>query len=68
MHRIEKLRDNIERLKDSLTMDWNELAQLLTNEERTEVEEHLEWCLTEMTWCLTEMKTFSQRLKDRGPG
>ena len=36
----------------------------LTAEQRAEIENHLEWCLTEMGWCLTEMKKVSQRLRD----
>jgi hypothetical protein len=65
MNRIEKLRANIEVLKDSLALDWSDLAQSLTNDQRVDIEDHLEWCLTEMGWCLTEMKKLSERL--RGP-
>jgi hypothetical protein len=64
MNRIEKLRGNIESLRDSLAIDWGDLAMPLTGEQRAEIENHLEWCLTEMGWCLTEMKKLSQRLKD----
>jgi hypothetical protein len=64
MNRIEKLRGNIETLKDSLALDWSDLAMPLTAEQRAEIENHLEWCLTEMGWCLTEMKKVSQRLRD----
>jgi hypothetical protein len=67
MNRIEKLRRNIETLKDSLALDWTDLAHSLTNEQRIVVEEHLEWCLTEMGWCLTEMKKLSERLHDPNP-
>ena len=63
MHRIEKLRANIETLKDSLALDWSDLAQSLTNEQRIDIENHLEWCLTEMGWCLAEMKKLSERLR-----
>jgi hypothetical protein len=52
MNRIEKLRSNIETLKDSLAVDWSDLALPLTGEQRVEIENHLEWCLTEMDWCL----------------
>jgi hypothetical protein len=64
MNRIEKLRGNIETLKDSLALDWSDLAMPLTGEQRAEIENHLEWCLAEMGWCLTEMKKVSQRLRD----
>ena len=64
MHRIEKLRSNIETLKDSLALDWSDLSTPLTGEQRVEIETHLEWCLTEMDWCLAEMKKLSQRLRD----
>jgi hypothetical protein len=67
MNRIEKLRDNIERLKDSLALDWNDLAKSLSAEQRIEIEDHLQWCLTEMAWCLTEMKKLSQRLRETNP-
>ena len=52
MNRIEKLRGNIETLKDSLAVDWSDLALPLTEQQRVEIENHLEWCLTEMDWCL----------------
>jgi len=52
MNRIEKLRSNIETLKDSLAVDWSDLALPLTEQQRVEIENHLEWCLTEMDWCL----------------
>ena len=64
MNRIEKLRGNIESLRDSLALDWSDLAMPLTGEQRAEIENHLEWRLTEMGWCLTEMKKVSQRLRD----
>ena len=64
MNRIEKLRGNIETLKDSLALDWSDLSLPLTGEQRIEVENHLEWCLAEMGWCLAEMKKLSQRLRD----
>ena len=64
MNRIEKLRGNIETLKDSLALDWSDLALPLTGEQRIEIENHLERCLTEMDWCLAEMKKLSQRLRD----
>jgi hypothetical protein len=64
MNRIEKLRGNIESLRNSLAVDWSDLAMPLTGEQRAEIENHLEWCLTEMGWCLTEMKKLSQRLRD----
>jgi hypothetical protein len=64
MNRIEKLRGNIETLKDSLALDWSDLSLPLTGEQRAEIENHLEWCLTEMDWCLAEMKKLSQRLGD----
>jgi hypothetical protein len=64
MNRIEKLRGNMETLKDSLALDWSDLALSLTDEQRTEIEDHLEWCLMEMGWCLAEMKKLSQRLRD----
>jgi hypothetical protein len=67
MHRIEKLRADIEVLKDSLALDWSDLAQSLTNEQRVDIENHLEWCLTEMGWCLAKMKTLSQRLREPNP-
>jgi hypothetical protein len=67
MHRIEKLRTDIELLKDSLALDWSDLARSLTNEQRVDIENHLEWCLTEMSWCLAKMKTLSQRLRDPNP-
>jgi hypothetical protein len=67
MNRIEKLRDNIERLKDSLALDWNDLAKSLSDEQRIEIGHHLEWCLTEMTWCLSEMKKLSQSLRETKP-
>jgi len=67
MNRIEKLRGNIETLKDSLATDWSDLAHSLTDEQRIEIEDHLEWCLTEMGWCLAEMKKLSQRLRDPNP-
>jgi hypothetical protein len=67
MHRIEKLRANIESLKDSLALDWSDLAHSLTNEQRSDVENHLEWCLTEMGWCLMEMKKLSQHLRKPNP-
>ena len=66
MNRIEKLRGNIETLKDSLALDWSDLSLPLTGEQRAEIENHLEWCLTEMDWCLAEMKKLSQRLRDTG--
>jgi hypothetical protein len=56
MNRIEKLRSNIETLKDGLALDWSDLALPVTDEQRIEIEKHLEWCLTEMSWCLAEMK------------
>ena len=56
MNRIEKLRSNIETLKDGLALDWSDLALPVTDEQRIEIENHLEWCLTEMSWCLAEMK------------
>jgi len=57
MNRIEKARGNIETLKDSLTLDWNDLLALpLTAAERIDIETHLEWCLAEMSWCLADMK------------
>ena len=62
MNRIEKLRGNIETLKDSLALDWSDLAMPLSGEQRAEIEHHLEWRLTEMDWCLAEMKKLSQRL------
>jgi hypothetical protein len=65
MNRIEKLRANIEILKDSLALDWSDLAHSLTDHQRVDIEDHLEWCLTEMGWCLAEMKKLSERL--RGP-
>jgi hypothetical protein len=65
MNRIGKLRGNIETLKDSLALDWSDLALSLPDEQRIEIEDHLEWCLMEMDWCLAEMKKLSQRLKDR---
>jgi hypothetical protein len=64
MHRIEKLRSNIEILKDSLALDWSGLSMPLAGEQRVEIENHLEWRLTEMDWCLAEMKKLSQRLRD----
>jgi hypothetical protein len=67
MNRIEKLRANTESLKNSLALDWSDLAQSLTNDQRVEIESHLEWCLREMSWCLTEMKKLSERLRDRAP-
>jgi hypothetical protein len=67
MHRIEKLRANIETLKDSLALDWSDLAHSLTNEQRVDIENHLEWCLADMGWCLAEMKKLSQRLRDPNP-
>jgi hypothetical protein len=63
MNRIDKLRRNIETLKDSLALD----GPILLTHSRTNVEEHLEWCLTEMGWCLTEMKRLSERLHDPNP-
>jgi hypothetical protein len=56
MNRIEKARGNIETLKDSLTLDWNDLALPLTATQRLDIETHLEWCLAEMSWCLADMK------------
>jgi hypothetical protein len=56
MNRIEKARGNIEALKDSLTLDWNDLALPLTVAQRIDIESHLEWCLAEMSWCLADMK------------
>jgi hypothetical protein len=55
MNRIEKLRSNIETLKNSLALDWSDLALSLTNEQRVDIETHLEWCLTEMSWCLGDV-------------
>ena len=34
MNRIEKLRGNIETLKDSLALDWSDLSLPLTGEQR----------------------------------
>jgi hypothetical protein len=56
MNRIEKARGNIETLKDSLILDWNDLALPLTAAQRIDIETHLEWCLAEMSWCLADMK------------
>lgn len=67
MNRIEKLRGNIGRLKGSLVLDWDDLAQSLTDAQRREIETHLEWRLTEMTGCLAEMNKLSQRLRDDSP-
>jgi hypothetical protein len=67
MNGIEKLRSNIETLKDSLVEDWSDLALSLSNEQRIEIENHLEWCLAEMSWCLAEMKKLSARLKTPNP-
>jgi hypothetical protein len=67
MNRIEKLRANIESLKDALTQDWGDLARSLTNVQRSDIESHFEWCLREMDWCLIEMKKLSQRLKESNP-
>jgi len=64
LNRIEKLRANIEHLKESLALDWDDLGRSLSDAQRSEIETHLEWCLTEMTWCLAEMKKLSQRLRD----
>jgi len=40
MNRIEKARGNIETLKDSLTLDWNDLALPLTAAQRIDIEWH----------------------------
>jgi hypothetical protein len=64
MNRIEKLRGNIETLKDSLALDWSDLALPLADAQRIDIENHLAWCLTEMDWCLAEMKS---RLGASGP-
>jgi hypothetical protein len=56
MNRIEKARGNIETLKDSLILDWKDLALPLTAAQRIDIETHLEWCLAEMSWCLADMK------------
>jgi len=57
MNRIEKLRGNIETLKDSLALDCSDLALPLADAQRIDIEDHLAWCLTEMGWCLAEMKS-----------
>jgi hypothetical protein len=67
MNGIEKLRSNIETLKDSLAEDWSDLASSLSNEQRNDIENHLEWCLAEMGWCLAEMKKLSARLRIPNP-
>lgn len=67
MNRLEKMRRNIETLKNSLRLDWINLAEPLADEQRAEIEKHLEWCLTEMSWCLTEMKKLSERVRGPGP-
>jgi hypothetical protein len=67
MNRIEKMRRNIEALKDSLLLDWIDLAESPPDDQRADIEKHLEWCLTEMSWCLTEMKKLSERIREPKP-
>jgi hypothetical protein len=56
MNRTDKLRGHIETLRDSLALDWKDLALPLAAAQRVDIEIHVEWCLAEMSWCLTEMK------------
>ena len=56
MNRIDKLRRNIETLRDSLALDWNDLILPLPAAQRVDIEIHIDWCLAEMSWCLMEMK------------
>jgi hypothetical protein len=67
MNGIEKARGNIETLKDSLVIDWNDLALPLTGAERIDIETHPEWCLAEMSWCLADMKNHLSAAEVQAP-
>jgi hypothetical protein len=64
MKRLEKMRRNIEALKDSLLVDWSDLATSPSPEQRAEIEAHLQWSVAEMGWCLAEMRKLSETLRE----
>jgi hypothetical protein len=64
MKRLEKMRRNIEELKDSLLVDWSDLAASPSPPQRVEIEAHLQWCLAEMSWRLAQMRTLSETLRE----
>lgn len=54
----EKLKRDIDTLRDSIKLDWQDLAsKQLTQDERKGLKEHIEWCSSELNSLYERLST-----------
>lgn len=58
MKETEKLLRDINTLRESIKLDWKDLSTLqLTEKERSEIKQHIEWCQNELKDLFARLST-----------